>query len=544
MGIKSEPSNLNQRHIIWRLILFFFLFCSSLQAQEISKRLNFAENHGDFICSIESIDGVLYFQHGNFFDTSCTELIGHASIGLYDLNTGIRNNFTSDLCDSSSIFYYSSNSNCFDKRNSALLALYSDGATKGFGIFVHNVHSDSLVQFQYDGLVENRTPISNAIKLFNNKVYLLLSSSDGSSYLNELWVLDENYEIEQRKMLSDQRLSGMNSSITKDSTLLILLSKRKSIRDRYIILREYDLELNLLRSFEYDKDVNSYTAPNAYKTMGDGYICSWAVDYESRTGKPFFFDTFPYPPTIIKFDSTFQVEWEYFFIERNYNTEVLSFKDLGNGRYLGSGGTWEFELFDTLINGLADAPGGYAFLITEDGDVEWRRYITDLRSNSFNGFFWDGCAFPGGYAFGGIIDTTKEVGDPFINDPASWIVTLDSNGCWNGNCNDHIIIINDDSSTTIPIDTMTTSINAEPVSDQMDIKVYPNPSSGLVNVEFEQSAERYIRLVNMGGEVLREVKSQSAKAIFHFGGYPPGMYLLQIFDAEGNLQGVQKILLQ
>jgi hypothetical protein len=91
---------------------------------------------------------------------------------------------------------------------------------------------------------------------------------------------------------------------------------------------------------------------------------------------------------------------------------------------------------------------------------------------------------------------------------------------------------------------MTTSINAEPVPAQMDVKVYPNPSSGLVNVEFKQSAERYIQLVSMGGEVLREVKSQSAKAILHFGGYPPGMYLLQIFDAEGNVEGVQKILLQ
>jgi hypothetical protein len=308
-------------------------------------------------------------------------------------------------------------------------------------------------------------------------------------------------------------------------------------------LNEYDLDLNLLKSFVYDEDVNEYTAPNAYKTSDNGYICSWALDYDSRFGKPFFFDTFPYPPAVAKFDSSFNVEWEYFFIERTM-TQTLSFTDVGNGKYLGAGGNTEFIDFDTLITALGDAPGGYAFLITEDGDVEWRRYITDLRSNSFNGFFWDGCAIPGGYAFGGTIDTTKEVGDPFINDPASWIVTLDSNGCWNGNCNDHIIIINDDSSTTIPIDTMTTSINTEAVPGQMDVQVYPNPSSGLVNVEFEQSEERYIRLVNMGGEVLHEVKSQSAKAIFHFGGYPPGMYLLHIFDAEGNLQGVQRILLQ
>ena len=542
MGIKSESFHLNQRHIMWRLILFFFFFSSSLPAQEISKRLNFAENHGDFICSIESIDSVLYFQHGNFFDTSCTELIGHASIGLFDLNTGVRNNFTSDLCDSSSIFYYSSNSNCFDKRDADLVALYSDGETKGFGIFVHNIHSDSLLQFQYDGLVENRTPISNALKLFNNKAYLLLNSQDGSSHVNELWVLDENYEIEHREMLSDQRLSRMNLSITKDSTLLIILSKWKSIRDREIILQEYDLNYNLLRTFTYDKDVNSSSLPNAYKTEDGGYMCSWALDYESRFGKPFFYDTFPFPPTIIKFDSTFQVEWEYFFIERN-NTEIASFEELDNGKYLGSGITWEFEVFDTLIPALGDAPGGYAFLITEDGEVEWRRYITDLRSNRFNGFFWDGCAIPGGYAFGGKIDTLKEVADPFLNDPASWVVTLDSNGCWNGNCNDHIIIINDDSSTTIDIDTMTTAVPQQPTPDQAEIKAYPNPSSGIVNVKFGQAAVRSLHILSSDGNVLREIQTRGSKAILHIGGYPPGLYLIHVYDQNDKLEGVQKIIL-
>jgi hypothetical protein len=540
VGIKSEPFHLNQRHIMWCLILFFF--SSSLHTQEISKRLNFAENHGDFICSIASIDSVLYFQHGNFFDTSCTELIGHASIGLFDLNTGVRNNFTSDLCDSSSIFYYSSNSNCFDKKDTDLVALYSDGETNGFGVFVHNVFSDSLVQFQYDGLVENRTPISFAIKLFNNKVYLLLSSSDGSSYLNELWVLDENYEIEQKKMLSDQRMSRMNLSITKDSTLLIILSKSKSSRERELILNEYDLDLNLLESFIYDENVNEYTAPNAYKTEDDGYICSWAVDYESRFDKPFFFDTFPYPPAVTKFDSSFNVKWEYFFIERTM-TQTLSFTDVGNGKYLGAGGNTEFIDFDTLIPALGDAPGGYAFLITEEGEVEWRRYITDLRSNSPFGFFWDGCAIPGGYAFGGIIDTTKEVGDPFINDPASWIVTLDSNGCWNGNCNDHIIVINDDSSTTIDIDTMTTAVPQQPTPDQAEIKAYPNPSSGVVNVEFDQAAVRSLHIMSSDGKLLREIQTRGSKAILHIGGYPPGLYLIYVYDQNDKLEGVQKIIL-
>jgi len=525
---------------MWCLILFFF--SSSLPAQEISKRLNFAENASDFICSIESIDSVLYFQHGNFFDTSCTERVGHASIGLFDLNSGERNNFTSDLCDTNHFFLYSATSNCLDIEKKAVTSLYSDGTTHGFAVFIYDIYSDTVRIFHYDGLVENRTPISYALKVFNNKSYLLFGSRNGSTFTHELWVVDENHKIEDKKLLYDQRLNQMNLSVTKDSTLLVLLAESKTIIDRKVILQEYDLNLNLLKTFSFDEDVNSSSLPNAYKTEDGGYMCSWALDYESRFGKPFFIDTFPYPPAIVKFDSAFQVEWEYFFIERNF-TQVLSFKDLGSGNYLGSGATWEFELFDTLINGLADAPGGYAFLITDEGEVEWRRYITDLRSNNFDGFFWDGCAIPGGYAFGGIIDTTKEVGDPFINDPASWIVTLDSNGCWNGNCNDHIIIINDDSSTTIDIDTMATAVPQQPTPDQAEIKAYPNPSSGVVNVEFGQAAVRSLHIMSSDGNVLREIKTRGSKAILHIGGYPPGLYLIHVYDQNDKLEGVQKIIL-
>jgi len=533
---------LNQRHIMWRLILFNFLVTSSVQAQQISKKINYVISGLDNICSVESKDSMIFAMTANVLLNGCHEdQWGHGSIFRTDLQGNVLEQKITSNCDSSFFYTFSSSPTCFDVNDERAVAVYGDLKSVDFRVLDWSFKGDTLRIFRYQGIGDRTAQLS--LKQLNNETYLLLGILEGSNWRSELWILGENFEIKEKKLLSNQQINRMALSVTRDSTLLIILSKLKSIQDREIILQEYDLDLNLLKAHVYDKDVNNSSLPNAYKTEDGGYICSWAVDYESRTGKPFFSDTFPYPPTIIKFDSTFQFEWEYFFIERNYNTEVLSFKDLGNGRYLGSGRTWEFELFDTLINGLADAPGGYAFLITEDGEVEWRRYITDLRSNRFNGFFWDGCAIPGGYAFGGKIDTLKEVADPFLNDPASWVVTLDSNGCWNGNCNDHIIIINDDSSTTIEMDTMTTAVPQQPIPNRAEIKAYPNPSSGIVNVEFSQAAVRSLHIMSSDGNVLREIQTRGSKAILHIGGYPPGLYLIYVYDQNDKLEGVQKIIL-
>ena len=533
---------LNKQVRIWRMVPILLFFLGNMQGQQISKKINYVIGGLDNICSIESKDSIIIAMTANVLLNGChEEQWGHGSIFKIDLDGNVLNQKVTSNCDSSFFYTFSSSSTCFDVTNEKAVAIYGDLKSVDLRVLDWSFNEDTLRIFHYQGMGDHTVQLS--LKQLHNKTYLLLGIREGSNRRSELWILDENFEIKEKKLLSNQQINRMDLSITRDSTLLIILSKWKSIQDRDIILQEYDLDLNLLKAHMYDMDVNNSSLPNAYKTPDDGYICSWALDYESRFGKPFFYDTFPYPPAIVKFDSAFQVEWEYFFIERN-NTQVASFDELDNGKYLGSGITWEFELFDTLINGLADAPGGYVFLITEDGELEWRRYITDLRSNSFNGFFWDGCAIPGGYAFGGIIDTTKEVGDPFFNDPASWIVTLDSNGCWNGNCNDHIIIINDDSSTTIEIDTTTTSVHQDPLPPQVDFKVYPNPSSGLVNVEFVQSAVRHIRLISRDGKVLREIKTRGAKAILQIGGYPPGLYLLQVYDQDHKLEGVQQVVLK
>jgi len=124
------------------------------------------------------------------------------------------------------------------------------------------------------------------------------------------------------------------------------------------------------------------------------------------------------------------------------------------------------------------------------------------------------------------------------------LLTLDTNGCWNGNCNDYIIIINDDSSTTLPIDT-TNSVFQPPIQDEVStIKAYPNPTSSVVRLKFEVPASRTVEFLNLKGEVLRRIPTESPKLILQIGGYPPGKYLIRVLDENGRLEARTKVVVQ
>jgi hypothetical protein len=379
------------------------------------------------------------------------------------------------------------------------------------------------------------------IEFLKDTLYLILKTKD---YQYELWQLDENYTVSNKVVLYDRRLSRLNASITPDSTLLLIMSYSTSFFGRNMIIREYDQQLNLLKEFEYSNDIADQSSPAIFKTDDNGYITSWAIDLEKRLDRWILSDTLLYPPAITKFNDKFEPEWEFIFIELNPLTQIFGFNQVSDHKFLAAGNTTDFEYVDTLDNYLDNVPGAWAFLITDEGNLLWERYITDTRANRRSGTFWDGCAIPGGYAFAGLIDTLKEEPDPFLNDPAGWLLTLDTNGCWNGNCNDYIIIINDDSSTTLPIDTTTSVFNPPLEQEVSNLEVYPNPTSSMVTLEFDDPASRTVEFLNLKGEILRRIPTESPKLILQIGGYPPGMYLIRVLDKHGRLEGRTKIVVQ
>ena len=528
-----------------KVISIFIVLCFTIPAtgQNISIRKNLS-NSADFFDAITVVDSTIYIKSGTVQILGCDDSpfgLGHGSISISSLDGKTTQQIKTDICDTTYDYCFGSNSNLLATNKKKIIAAYGD--CKGSGeirlltydhrldsTFIHSIIPDS--GFEY---------LPFDIEFLNDRLYLILKTKD---YQYELWQLDENYEVNRKKVLYDRRLSRLNASITPDSTLLLIMSYSTSFFGRNMIIREYDGELNLLKEFEYSNDIADQSSPAIFQTADDGYITSWAIDLQERLDRSMGYDTLIYPPAITKFNDKFEPEWEYIFIELNPLTQILGFNQVGDHKFLAAGNTTDFEYVDTLDNYLDNVPGAWAFLITDEGELLWERYITDTRSNRRSGTFWDGCAIPGGYAFAGLIDTLKEEPDPFLNDPAGWLLTLDTNGCWNGNCNDYIIIINDDSSTTLPIDT-TTSVFQPPIEDELStIKAYPNPTSSVVSLEFEAPASRMVEFLNLKGEVLRRIPTEGPKLILQIGGFPPGMYLIRVLDENGRLEARTKVVVQ
>jgi len=85
--------------------------------------------------------------------------------------------------------------------------------------------------------------------------------------------------------------------------------------------------------------------------------------------------------------------------------------------------------------------------------------------------------------------------------------------------------------------------NDDGVSDTADdifdrqVKVYPNPSSGLVNVSVqgENNKSNYLELLNSSGQLLYKESNFRNSTSLDLEQYPSGIYLIRIINAEGNM---------
>jgi hypothetical protein len=78
------------------------------------------------------------------------------------------------------------------------------------------------------------------------------------------------------------------------------------------------------------------------------------------------------------------------------------------------------------------------------------------------------------------------------------------------------------------------------ISDTPLARIYPNPTEGMLTLDFETAGERHITLSDMTGKVLlRQTVSESTTRL-DISGYPAGMYLVTIDD--GKKQKTVKVI--
>ena len=80
------------------------------------------------------------------------------------------------------------------------------------------------------------------------------------------------------------------------------------------------------------------------------------------------------------------------------------------------------------------------------------------------------------------------------------------------------------------------------ISDTPLFRIYPNPTGGMLTLEFDTAGERYITLVDITGRVLMRQTLSVSTARIDINNYPAGVYLLTI--DEGKQQKTVRVRLE
>jgi len=212
-----------------------------------------------------------------------------------------------------------------------------------------------------------------------------------------------------------------------------------------------------------------------------------------------------------------------------------------------------------LILALANTPWQYA-PTSQAGDVVFKTHYDGNRHGmifNMNDEFNDGNSYikfndnhnhhsltilnNGNIGFGTAEPKVRvhiEDGDIYLHDIQSGIIMRSPSGqCWRGKLNDQGMLAFEQ--TTCP-DGATSQ--PETMAPAKQLKVYPNPASGFVEVHTGAiSGKLALSLMDASGKQLREQQAQAGKNILKLEGLPAGAYIL-VLKKDGELVESTKVL--
>ena len=340
---------------------------------------------------------------------------------------------------------------------------------------------------------------------------------------------DFQFNLLEDKYLGDPSLFKFSTFLKKhsDGGFITTYAEDTGLNSTEVVISKLDEELNVLWTNKILPSTWNFSSAQIMETNDNGYMLAWQKDLSYALS-----DTFPYPTAIYKLDSTATtVEWEYFFAHKS-SKEHYSITKTSEGSLFGVGGTDYFEINGIFPERFLD---GWCFLIDSNGNLIWEKNIADIRYEG-GGSFWHGIEIDGGFAIvGGINDTFPDY-DPFINNPQVWFLTLDDNGCWNGNC-DKNIVINGEVSTSV-------NNTLQPTST---VSIFPNPGPGILTIEYDERDGRFckrkMQLSDSKGNIITTFELIAQKSIINLSHLPNGTYFLTQYCNEDFLN-FNKVIIQ
>jgi len=360
------------------------------------------------------------------------------------------------------------------------------------------------------------------------------NTGDGCLYLIRM---DKEFNLLDQKHIcdNDYRKRGLSLKAHEQGGYVLVYGEEYWPGTCSLKVARLDEQFNLVYSKELPQtEIDDVFYSSAILPTDDGgYFLYWQKDLNDSIPTVYPHTTWPWQPVVYKLDSLFNMEWEYFFV-REYETSAPNAKLDSEGNLLVAGSSHYFYTHDYFTD-PTHANDGWGFLISPEGELLWERSIADSVYQNYGGKFWDVVETDDGYLFVGDINLVNPTGIPFLNDPDVWLVTLDKNGCWNGNCNQYIVITGDTTSTT---DTEETDMAKGGVT------TYPNPTSGILNIECEgcsANSRRKIDVFDIEGKKVLEVGLFAPKSTINLSRLGNGVYFV-VHSMDGQVVGTHKVI--
>jgi hypothetical protein len=362
------------------------------------------------------------------------------------------------------------------------------------------------------------------------------SGSTGDACLYFIRLDKEFNELDQNHICDNNyRKRGFNLKVHEQGGYVLVYGEEYWPGTCSLKVARLDEQFNVVNSKELPQtEIDDVFYSSAILATNDGgYFLYWQKDLNDSIPTVYPHTTWPWQPVVYKLDSFFNIEWEYFFV-REYETSAPNAKLDSEGNLLVAGASAYFYTHDYFTDPI-HLSDGWVFLMKPNGELLWERSIADSVFQNYGGKFWDMVETDEGYLFVGDINLVNPTGVPFLNDPDVWLLTLDKDGCWNGNCNQYIVITGDTTSTT---DTKETKIAKE------EIIAYPNPTSGVLNISCEgcgTNARRKIDVFDSEGRKVMEVNLFAPKSTINLSRLGNGVYFV-VHSVDGEVVGTHKVI--
>lgn len=298
----------------------------------------------------------------------------------------------------------------------------------------------------------------------------------------------------------------------------------KNSTEDIIIARLYDCFGDIIDIYNFNSNMNQiwhipwlFNFENNFLKYGDDYINIKITKNDDiilisdfNNSNSFSIDSSQFPPLISKISKNGEKLWQKrLFTKYQKNSSHIQLSPKDDILFVGT--TEYFTMYASNL--YPDGFGSWIALYDSTMNKKWDKFVFD-HEHPYGCFLWGGVMNKDGtYAFTGVFNDTIANALKLTYTKNTWFLTLDSLGCYNGDCGD-VLIFNKPKVNNADIQVF-------------DNQIYPNPANGMLNfINQKNEIPSFIRIYDSMGKMVKESF------------IPQGIPLLQIYLDDTMINGI------